>query len=320
MEKTKKEILVIGAGVTGLTSAITLLKAGHRVSVWAKEFTPNTTSDVAAAIWFPYLCYPRDKATIWSGKTLKYLEKEMREFPDSGCRKQTVIEIFKETVGEAWWKDAVELYRRPKKGELPEGYVDAYIVDAILTDTSRYMPFLMKRVKDLGGTFEQKEVKDFDEAFTKTGIVVNCTGLGSRELCKDESVYPVRGQVVKVKQRGMTTVYADDTKAETLTYVIPRFDDIVLGGTAQANDWDLNVRDEDTKNILKRVETVVPGFSEKDIITIKVGLRPARPSIRLETEEYKPGMFVVHNYGHGGAGYTLAWGCAEEVKDLVTAI
>ena len=49
-----------------------------------------------------------------------------------------------------------------------------------------------------------------------------------------------------------------------------------------------------------------------------VGLRPARPAVRLEAEPHDRGV-VVHCYGHGGAGVTLAWGCAEEVVGLVSA-
>jgi D-amino-acid oxidase len=51
----------------------------------------------------------------------------------------------------------------------------------------------------------------------------------------------------------------------------------------------------------------------------RVGLRPARPGDRLELDAIG-GTAVVHNYGHGGAGVTLSWGCAEAVRDLVAQL
>ena len=50
----------------------------------------------------------------------------------------------------------------------------------------------------------------------------------------------------------------------------------------------------------------------------RVGLRPARRTVRLEAVPGETGT-VVHCYGHGGSGVTLAWGCADDVLALVRA-
>ncbi|WP_435742097.1 DNA polymerase Y family protein, partial [Nocardioides sp. SYSU DS0663] len=56
----------------------------------------------------------------------------------------------------------------------------------------------------------------------------------------------------------------------------------------------------------------IPPPAPARVLRTKVGLRPARPSVRLERQGR-----VVHCYGHGGAGVTLSWGCAEEVVTIL---
>lgn len=311
-----REILVLGAGVSGLSTGILLLKEGYRAHIWAKDLPPNTTSNIAAAFWYPYLCNPREKATKWSGYTLEYLKENALNDPESGCIMRTVTEVFDRKVDEPWWRNAVEYYRRPSLEELPHGYVDGYQTEAVLMDTSMYMGWLLDQFHELGGTLEQREVKDIKDASRRHGIVVNCTGLGSRELFNDQDVYPIRGQVVKVKQNGFDQVIADDEGPNSLAVIIPRLNDIVLGGTVQANDWNLNIDPNDTTDILRKAKALSPAFEKVEVIEERVGLRPARKEVRLAVEALN-GKQVVHNYGHGGAGYTLSWGCAREVVELV---
>jgi D-amino-acid oxidase len=79
----------------------------------------------------------------------------------------------------------------------------------------------------------------------------------------------------------------------------------------------MEIRPEDNEAILQKVEALWPEMDRSKIIGGAVGLRPSRNEVRLETEDIS-GRFVVHNYGHGGAGVTLSWGCAEEVVEIVT--
>ena len=51
-------VIVVGAGVIGLSCAVRLLEAGHRVDVLARDLPRETTSAVAAAIWYPYRAWP----------------------------------------------------------------------------------------------------------------------------------------------------------------------------------------------------------------------------------------------------------------------
>lgn len=313
---SKPEVLVVGAGVSGLSSGILLIKAGYEVHIWAKDLPPNTTSNIAAAFWYPYLAKPVDKVTKWSGYTLKYLKDNLISDPATGCVTRTVHEFFDHKVDDPSWRSAVENFRRLEPHEIPEGYVDGYATEAALMDTSIYMDWLMSEYQRLGGTIEQKAISKLDEALAVYDIVVNCTGLGARELCNDTSLYPVRGQIVKVKPTGFELVINDDYGPNGLCYIVPRINDVVLGGTEQEHDSNLGIDDQDTEDILRKAWFFSPSFNNAEIIEIKVGLRPVRDEVRVEAESFG-NKYVVHNYGHGGAGFTLSWGCAQEVTDIV---
>lgn len=310
-----KNILVIGAGVSGLSTAILLHDAGYKVVIWTKDLTADTTSNIAAAFWYPYLCNPKDKAIEWSKFTYQYLENNFLKDETSGTRYIMFTEYLKEKTPDPWWRPAVEVFERPSSEELPSGYVDGYRTKAIVMDTSRYLPWLLTQLDERDIEIVQRKVESFDEVLENFAAVINCTGLGSRELCNDDRVFPVRGQVLRVEPNGFNDVVADESD-ENLAYIIPRFNDIIVGGTAQANDWNLQIDPKDTADILRKAKTISSEFDDVRILEEKVGLRPARDEIRLEPERIN-GKIVIHNYGHGGAGFTLSWGCANDVVKLI---
>lgn len=310
-----KAILVLGCGVSGLSTGITLLRGGYPVTIWARDLPPDTTSNQAAAIWFPYLAAPREKVDPWAKHTLAFFREHLVPDPASGCSPIMVRDLYAKTVEVPWWASAVDGYRRLGTDEPPPGYVDGFEVESVVIDTSVYMDYLVAWFRRLGGETEQIEVRHIGEALKLSDIIVNCTGLGSRNLFGDESVYPVRGQVVKVRLNGANIGLLDDEGPNGLAYIIPRTNDIVLGGTAQANDWELVPRAADREDILRKAAALDARFAQVEILSEGVGLRPARPAVRLEAERIG-NVTVIHNYGHGGAGFTLSWGCAEEVLNL----
>ena len=129
----------------------------------------------------------------------------------------------------------------------------------------------------------------------------------------------VRGQILHVEQTGVDEWLLDQADPERLLYVVPRERDVVLGGTAQEGDEDLTADPATAAAIRARCEAAVPALRGARVLREAVGLRPARPAVRLETEARADGT-IVHCYGHGGAGVTLAWGCAEEVTALVRRV
>jgi len=281
--------------------------------VISDRFSPDTVSDVAAAIWYPFLTAPADRADGWGVATYAELERLAEEESDSGVRMRDGKEYLREAVDPPEWSEDIAAFRILDDSEIPEGYVFGWQFRAPVIEMPLYMPWLRSRVEALGGSFVQSFVEDLNEVSGE--VVVNCVGLGARELCDDEEVRPARGQVIFIDQDPGIGHF--DQQPETLTYTIPRSDVTVLGGTAQIDDWGMDIRPEDNDLILSKVEALWPQLDRSKIVGGTVGLRPSRSEVRLEVE-YIGERKVVHNYGHGGAGVTLSWGCAEEVVNLVS--
>jgi D-amino-acid oxidase len=313
------DILVIGCGVSGLTTGLRLLRAGHRVTIWARDLPPNTTSNIAAAVWYPYKAHPIDKVTAWGAVAYRAF-KELCDVPASGVVMAEMLECLPATSPDPWWVSAVEGFRHAALEELPAGYVDGYVFPAPVIDTGVYLDYLMREFQAQGGEIQQRAVGDLAEAFAASAFVINCSGLGARELVGDRDLHPSRGQAVRVKPTGFRQVVADDHDPNQLTYIVPRLHDIVLGGTDDEGNESTTPDPNVTVEILRRVARLVPELASigpDDILNVVCGLRPVRSTIRLEAERPTPERLLVHNYGHGGAGVTLSWGCADEVVTLV---
>jgi D-amino-acid oxidase len=166
---------------------------------------------------------------------------------------------------------------------------------------------------------QRHAISSLDELAGDARVIINCVGLGARDLVGDASMQPIRGQVVRVRNPGLDRFVLDEENPEGVTYIVPRSHDCILGGTAEEGEWDLEPDPKTAKGILRRCTQLEPRLAGAEVLEHKVGLRPGRPAIRLEREEGPNRVPVVHNYGHGGSGITLSWGCAEETLSLVRA-
>jgi D-amino-acid oxidase len=296
-------VIVVGAGVVGLSCALRLLEAGHRVDVLARDLPLETTSSVAAALWYPYLALPQDKITAWGRVAYDEFARLADQGADGVAMRQGT-ELLLEATPDPWWVHAVPSLQRVTP-RAP--YADSWSFVAPVVDMPRYLAWLGCRVEEAGGTVTRMALP----ALPHAPLVVNCSGLGSRALAGDPTTKPVRGQVVLVEQWGLEDWWlAEDGP----TYVIPRTHDVVLGGTDDVGDWNRSPSPETADDIVRRATALVPEVATARVLRHKVGLRPARPEVRLE----RVGE-VIHCYGHGGAGVTLSWGCADEVARLAGA-
>jgi D-amino-acid oxidase len=147
-------------------------------------------------------------------------------------------------------------------------------------------------------------------------VVVNCTGIGARDLTDDTDLHPVRGQVVRAEPGITARFFGAEEAPGGLAYIIPHADCTVLGGTDDTDAWDLTPDPRVAEAILARCAVLEPAVARARVLGHAAGLRPVRSAVRLEAERRADGV-VVHHYGHGGSGVTFSWGCAEDAARLV---
>ena len=329
MSKTyRPRVAVIGAGIMGLPTAALLAEAHYKpeVTLIAEKFSPNITSDVAGAVILPLdgpLGSRDPRRQEWNRQTFAYI-RDLFASPVASKLDIAMVqmyEMFEDEREEPWWKDYVFGFRNVGKDELKVLHLP---VDkpcwTFITMTFACRPYLLwqlEQFKANGGRVIQKKLNSLQEIDGEYDVIVNCTGLGSKELVNDKLLHPVRGQSMLVKAPWIKHVFAYESR-DSLAYVIPRSDVVVLGGTVGVGEWSEEVDPLVSKGIIERCSRFLPGLSTAEVVKEMVGLRPARSSVRLEVDEtLTKHSTVVHNYGHGGQGVTFFRGCVLETVKLV---
>ncbi|MGQ4480650.1 FAD-dependent oxidoreductase [Streptomyces sp. SAS_276] len=307
------DVIVVGGGVIGLTTAVVLAERGARVRVWTREPVELTTSAVAGALWWPYRIEPEPLVGEWALQSLVVYEELAARPEETGVRMVDGVQGETRLDELGSWAARVPGLREARAEEFAGGGLWARLP---LIDMSVHLPWLRNRFVERGGTVEEASVVDLSEV--PASVVVNCTGLDSLDLVPDRSVRPVRGQLVVVENPGITTwLTSVDHSADTSTYFFPQPGGLILGGTAEENAWSMTPDPATAEAIIARCAAFRPEIADARVLEHRVGLRPTRPAVRLEREVLRGGRVLVHNYGHGGAGITVAWGCAREAADLV---
>jgi D-amino-acid oxidase len=329
-------VIVLGAGVIGLSCAVHLAERGFEVHVLARDLPLETTSAVAAALWYPYRVASGDdgagggadhggeqgRVLGWARATYAELARLAAAEPAAGVTMTRGVELLRQPVAQPWWRAAVPpevpTEHVPPR-ELPAGYRDAWRVTVPVVDMDAYLPWLTGRLSTLGGTLTRRWLPLLP-APTDGSAVVNCLGLGAGALTQDGSIYPVRGQIVRLQRpAGLQDWLVDDSGApDHPLYVVPRGREVVVGGTADRGSFDRRPDPRTAREILDRATALLPALARAPVLGHRVGLRPARPRVRLEAASGTDAL--VHCYGHGGAGVTLSWGCAQEVAALVEGL
>ncbi|XP_077291492.1 D-amino acid oxidase 2 [Arctopsyche grandis] len=326
-----KKVLIIGAGVSGLGSAIRIKEKfpDFKVTIATKDITPNTTGDGSAGLWGPFILgsTPDDKVVQWSRETHDFFLYLWREGLAGSCL-IPCLRVDKTKNPLPSWKHVVFGFKELNEVEL-EVWKSIYSMDDIQSafsfvtftcEPKHLLKYLMDRFYKLGGKIVQREIKSIDNLSDEDyDIIINCSGLGAKYIVPDPKVIPVRGQVARVKAPWIYHVLLDES--DDGNYIIPNTDTVVLGGTHQENDFNTNICKEDSKFIRQGCEHIVPGLKNIETLFEWVGLRPGRDSVRLESGSMRnnKSKLIIHNYGHGGSGVTLFWGCAREVVDILTS-
>lgn len=312
------DVTVIGCGVVGLSSAIRLQEAGFSVGIVSRELPPHTTSDVAGAIWHPISAENLPNGLRWAAECREELLRLVDE-PSSGVQMIQLLEPVEDGLEGERWQLLFDDLRTVPEDELPLGYSVGFRYTVPLIETPIYMAYLVRRFQAGGGKIKQALVSDLGRFAGADRLVVNCTGAWAGKLTGDSRVFPIRGQILRLPpqpqiQRG----FHCHGGPLGFTYIFPRSEDCLLGGTSEAGSWSVRPNEASSAAIRGRCASVDRSLADAEVIDVRVGLRPGRDEVRLELEETANGP-VIHNYGHSGIGHTLAWGCANDVARLAQA-
>lgn len=309
----------MGAGVSGLTSAVCLAEAGWPVRVWTAAMPKQTTSVVAGAVWAPPRPAERAAKTVaWTQYSLGVF-RELAANPDTGVRMARAMSVGELTATEAM-SSAAQLIpdlRPAEPADLPEGFRVGFRATVPMIDMPHYLDYLTQRLAAAGCEIEEHPVQSLAEAADAAPVVVNCSGLGARALVGDHTVRPLFGQHVVLTNPGLQQLFLEISTGPEWVCYFPHPQRVVCGGISIPDRWDTTAEPDITDRIVARCRRIEPRLAGAEVIETITGLRPDRPSVRLEAEPLGRAR-CIHNYGHGGNGVTLSWGCARDVVRLVS--
>ncbi|KAL2066124.1 hypothetical protein VTL71DRAFT_2195 [Oculimacula yallundae] len=348
-------IVVIGAGVSGLTTALLLSKnPEHKITIIAKhmpgDYDIEYTSPWAGANYLPVSATSGNR---WEKNTWPELARLAKDVPEAGIHFQDAIvynrtkdaqattgQWFNELLSTTpWFSTVVPKFRILSRSELPPSVDSGTVFTSVCINTAIYLPYLLSQCLANGVTVSRTVISHINEASAlhssgKADIVVNCTGLLASKLggVMDKNVIACRGQIVVVRNSpggAMYTVSGTDDGDDEVSYIMERAagGGTILGGTYQKNNWESTPDPNQAIRIMKRAVELCPqltngkGIEALSVVRHGVGLRPLREGgVRIEKERLSGGEWVVHNYGHGGWGYQGSYGCSEGVVELVDGI
>lgn len=374
-------VVVVGAGIIGLTTALSLAATRlYTVTIVTRDTDATAADDArvytsagSGGFWMPFHCEPEALVRGWAASTLDVLAAEARS-PGSGVNVYPGVLLHPPAPAAVppppWWAALSTLSFTPVGADhmrVPPGYPGGYYFESPIADMDSYLPVLRARAaaagvrllvlgEDLvagdapsllaavravvaaphnesdGGAAHGGQ--EGGSALPPPSVIVNCTGLGSVALVGDTTLTPARGVTVVVEPSSPVSGFVSETPTgdgRALAYILNRGPKrLTVGGTYHEGDWSRSAPAAEVDALLARAAAVVPAVAGAQVLRQWVGLRPARAAgIRLEAERVppasgtagvaggEPGGVVVHNYGHGGGGVTVCWGCANDAVRLV---
>jgi D-amino-acid oxidase len=354
---TTGRVLVVGAGVSGLTSALTLARAGVEVEIVAEKFQSDLVSVVAGALWEwpPAVCgYHRDQTSLARSKAWAMESYEI--FSDLARDPATGVFMRRANFYFTHEQTARELHKMNELAPKVRGFVrdpgladangidpsygvvDAYAHLAPMIDTDQYMGWLRRQVEAAGVQITQRRIEgrlsEQEHALRaefRADAIVNCTGLGAMQT-HGAPMYPLRGALVRAINDGRRMPKIDEAHCvphpygsteQDMVFIVPRGENmLLLGGLTEEDEWSLDIglhNHQPVRDMYRRCLDFMPVLEQARLDPdepVRVGLRPVgSANVCLEQE---PATSIVHNYGHGGSGFSLSWGCAHEVAACVS--
>ncbi|MGH1552458.1 FAD-dependent oxidoreductase [Streptomyces sp. L7] len=313
----ERTIVIIGAGVSGLTTGVALLEAGHPVRLVAEE-VPGVTSLAAGAMWGPYLVEPWERVREWSLVSLSAFEA-LSSDPTTGVRMVSGIEAARSHVPAPAWSGLLPNFPY-LRAEGATGRFREWLPVHRAAHRHAGLPAVpVGPLPEGGGVVERATIQSLEEVEGASAII-NCAGLAGGDLAGDLRGSTDPRSACGGEKPGRHELLLEDTGlSPDLLCIYPHGETVVLGGSAIDGEGDLRDDPETARAIVDRCAEIEPALATAQVIAHRVGARPTRAEVRVEAERLANGVTVFHNYGHGGSGVTLSWGCAGEIAALVAA-
>ncbi|MBO6571510.1 MAG: FAD-dependent oxidoreductase [Balneola sp.] len=354
----KKKVAVIGAGISGITTAVLLQQSGYEVSVYAHEHplketkNPYFSSLFPSASIIPHSVFHPDLNEIFKLSQLFF--SKLHEISFAGLTKHEHFELFAFENSAVDYPPLIDGYEtltdlewHPKHPDIP--IKSGWKFNCFFADWTDYFPKLVHSFVQNNGTFINKTIDLNSYASIDEDIIINCSGLGSAQLInEDKSPLILKGHLLKVNNAvelkspsGNTVsynfspgsdIYTDSFGTPFDVYCYPRKDDWILGGSRYKGTLDDQgnwiSEDELSQQFPPQIESLnseiiketfgtdLSEFSEKEYQYSYRYVRNRKNGLRIESENTSDRL-IIHNYGHGGAGVTLSWGCAFSVLQMI---
>ena len=258
-------VAVIGAGVIGLSTARVLQGRGYKVTVYAEDFPPNTTSDVAGAYWYPITLYEEGAVSrVFLAQFRAAAREAYRQFfslvgdPRYGVSWMRFFELGEEApkATQNTCIEGEELY--PGKEFVTDparalGFPYAVRHHGFMIDPEIFLPALIEDIEEEGGHLERRRFETREDiADLAEPHIVNCTGLGAKALFDDDEMIPVKGQLSLIERpEGIDYGYALGRGETDYCYMFPRRSSLVIGGTKHVGREDLDHDDNDRQRMFE---------------------------------------------------------------------
>ena len=255
-----KSCAILGSGAVGLATARLMQDRGWDVTIYAKDLPPNTTSNVAGGQWSPTSVYDEEFLTpgfeaqfelamrhaYRSYQNLVGSKYGIRWISNYSIQSQPSVEqTFAEKYSDMY-PQLIDLL--PGQHPFDARYVNHY--DTMLIEPAIYLPAIMQDFYGAGGAIITRHFVDQADVLSlEEPVLINCTGLGSGKLFQDEELIPIKGQLTFIlpqEEVDYIVIGGDGT------YMFPRADGILLGGTFERNQWDIAPDPGVTRSILDR--------------------------------------------------------------------
>ncbi|CAK9438614.1 uncharacterized protein LODBEIA_P28380 [Lodderomyces beijingensis] len=346
------QIVVLGAGVIGLTTAIELKKSnpGFQITIVGHhlpgDIDQSYTSPYAGANWASFATSEDRRLQEFDKPAYKKFIQLAETDPRAGVWKVNTVSYYTNyAVAKAkgkmseflpWYRNFVDDFKVVEPSKPDIAFANSYT--GVVISVPTYLKFLVQQNKELGNVIARIPlIADIGEARNLTAVgkkadyVINAGGLRASSLkgVEDKKFnFPVKGQTLLVKNniKDMISVSGFPGLDDEILYMMPRVEGgTIIGGCFRAGDKDPKEDKDLTARLIRRAmkyapEIVDPRYKKNpkqvEVVRVNVGFRPFREDgFRVEVDKKK--KWLVHAYGAGGGGYQGSYGVARELVKII---